>query len=430
MTDNEELRRKTEQHNKIYQRMQEIQALPEKEGRDWTAEERTNWDAANTDINLVEADIERLQQSVKRARFAADLDKTDYSGQIGVRDAGTVETPEQSAETRAQLHDVEYNKAFSTYMRGGLERLSVEQRQLMLSNHVDNAETRAQQTTSGSVGGYLIPPGYRQVIVETMKAYGGLLNHANVITTSTGNPLQWPTNDETGNVGAILAEGVTVTESAMTFGTRTLGAYMYTSRQVFASMQILQDSVFNLEQFVPKALGVRLGRIVASHLVSGSGSGQPLGIATAPTVGSTGTGVAAISYDNLIDLEHSLDPAYRAGDCRFLLADQTLATIRKIKDSMGRPIWLPVPTTGFPSTINGLPYTIDQGMAVPGASAFSILFGDFQAGYIVRQVLDMQMVRFSERYMDALQIAFLAFMRLDARPDDPGAIRAFQHAAS
>ena len=430
MTDTEELRRKTEQHNKIYQRMQDIQALPEKEDRDWTAEERTNWDTANAEIDVVEADIERTQQSIKRGKFAAELDKVDYDTQIAARDVGGVETPEQSAQTRAQLHDVEYSKAFGIYMRGGLERLTMEQRQLMLSNHIDNAESRAQQTTSGMVGGYLIPPGYRQVIVETLKAYGGLLNHANVITTSTGNPLQWPTNDETGNVGAILAEGTTVTENAMAFGTRTLGAYMYTSRQVFASMQILQDSVFNLDEFIPRALGVRLGRIVASHMISGTGTGQPLGIATSPTVGATGTGVSAISYDNLIDLEHSLDPAYRAAECRFLLADATLATIRKIKDSMGRPIWLPVPTTGFPSTINGLPYTIDQGMALPGANNYSILFGDFRAGYIVRQVSDMQMVRFSERYMDALQIAFLAFMRLDARPDDPGAIRAFQHAAS
>jgi HK97 family phage major capsid protein len=420
----DELRKLTEQHNKLYQRMQEIQTAAEKDG-DWSEEQRTNWDAANVDITKVESNIERAQRSAELAKKSASYDEVDYGRVLDTRGGADVET----AEERAEKHDAAYNKAFGQYMRGGLERLNVEQRQLLLANHVDTNELRAQGTTSGSVGGYLIPPGYRTVLVETMKAYGGLINHANVITTSTGNPLQWPTNDETSIIGEILGENVATTANDMTFGTRTIGAYMYTSRQVFVSLQLLQDAAFNLDTFVPHALGVRLGRIVAQHLVSGSGSGQPTGAATNATVAVTGADQTSITYDNLIDLEHSLDPAYRAASCRFIMADTTLATLRKLKDTMGRPIWLPVPTPGFPATINGLPYTIDQGMAVPGASAKSILFGDFQRGYIVRQVLDMQMVRFSERYMDALQVAFLAFMRLDGRPDDPAAIKAFQHHA-
>lgn len=421
----DELKKKTEQYNKIYQRMQDIQERAEEEGRDWTAEERTNWDKGNEDINVIEADIERLQNQAKRARKVAELDSVDLSQVVDTRAGGEVETP----EARAEKASAEYNRAFSQYMRRGLEGLNIEQRQLLISNSSELDTRAAQATTSGAAGGYLIPPGYRTVLVETMKAYGGLLNHANVITTSTGNPLQWPTNDDTANVGAILAEGSTAPEIDTTFGTRTIGAYMYTSNLVKASLQILQDSAFNLDVWLPTKLGVRLGRIVATHLVSGSGSGQPEGAATNATVSVTGADQTSITYDNLIDLEHSLDPAYRAAACRFLMADQTLATLRKLKDTMGRPIWLPVPTPGFPATINGLPYTIDQGMSVPGASNKSILFGDFNAGYIVRQVLDMQMVRFGERFMTELQVAYLAFLRLDARPDDPSAIRAFQHHA-
>src|SRR5690606_3555326 len=124
--------------------------------------------------------------------------------------------------------------------------------------------------------------------------------------------------------------------------------------------------------------------------------------------------------------EHSVDPAYRAGgNCRFVFNDATLAELRKLKDEEGRPLWLPVPVPGMPATINGNPYTIDQSMPTVSASGtgVSVLFGDFRAGYVVRQSLDVQMVRLAERYADFLQVGFFGFARLDAVPDDASAVR-------
>jgi HK97 family phage major capsid protein len=404
-----------ERQNRVWSRMQEIQRAAEQQD-DWTAEQRQNWDAADAELTEVSGDIERLNR-------AAELEQVDYRQ---VADARTTE--EQPERPAAEQREQEYERTFGQFMRGGLDRLSLDQRDLLMRNFV---ESRAQNTGTNSAGGYLIPPGYRTVMSEAMKAFGGLLNYANVITTSEGNPLQWPTNDDTSNVGAILAENTAVTAGDVTFGSRTLGAYTYTSNLVLVSLQLLQDSAFDLDTWLPRKLGERIGRIVATHLVSGTGTGQPTGVTTGVTTGSTGTGTTAISYDNLVDLEHSIDPAYRAGgNCRFIFNDATLAVLRKLKDSDGRPLWQPVPVPGMPATINGLPYAIDQGMPSPGASEKSILFGDFKAGLIVRQVLDTQMVRLAERYMDALQVGFFAFSRLDAKPDDPRAVRAFVHAAS
>ena len=408
------LKRKIEEQNKLFNRMQEIQQRAEDENRDWTAEERTNWDDANARIDEVSADIERLQRQ-------AQLDSVDYRQVVHAGAAGEVETPEQRDEKRAE----EYEGAFGEFMRRGLDKLTDRQRVLM-------AESRAgdgiQGTTSNSIGGYLIPPGYRAVMVEAMKAYGGLINHANVITTSTGNPLQWPSNDDTSNKGAILAENTQIGTQEVTFGTNTLGAYMYTSKLVLVSLQLLQDSAFDLNTWLPRKLGERIGRATAEHFITGSGSGQPEGIATNATNGITAAS-AALTYDNLIDLEHSIDPAYRAsGRCRFLFNDSTLGVVRKLKDTMGRPLWLPVPVPGMPATVNGVAYTIDQGMPSVGTGNKSVLFGDFHAGYLVRQVLDMHMARLAERYMDFLQVGFFSFMRLDATPDDPRAVRALVHA--
>lgn len=414
------LNKLVEEQNKLWTRMQDIQRAAEEDNRDWTAEERTNWDAANERLDVVSGDIDRLERSAKLE--AADYFRDNPAGAAG----GELETPEKANEKRAK----QYERAFGAYLRHGLERLEHEDRQLLLQNQ--GPELRAQGVATSSVGGFLVPPGYRQVLSETMKAYGGLINYANVINTSTGNPLQWPTNDDTGNTGSILSENSQVTELAVAFGSRTLGAYTYTSRLVLVSLQLLQDSAFDLDTWLPKKLGQRLGRAVAAHLIAGTGTGQPTGITTNVTIGKTGlTGqTLTVIYDDLVDLEHSIDPAYRGPNCRYIMNDATLKVIRKLKDQQNRPLWVPVPAPGFPAQVNGWPYTIDQGMPVPGANNVSILFGDFQLGFIVRQVLDVQMVRLTERFADFLQVGFFGFQRLDAAPDDPNAVKAYKHSAT
>lgn len=411
-----------ERQNRLWNRMQEIQDAAANEDRDWTAEERTNWDEAEKDLTTVSGDIERLQR-------AAKLEAVDYSQAVTATkdpsDGGEGEDREKRAE--------KYREAFWGYARRGMSRLNAEQQTMLEGNYIQVGESRAQGESTGSAGGYVVPQGFRDVMSETMKAYGGLLNHANVITTTTGNPLPWPSNDDTGNVGAILSENTQIGQQDLTLGQRILGAYTYTSKLVLVSLQLLQDSAFDLESWLPTKLGQRIGRAAATHFATGSGTGQPLGITTNTTVGKTGlTGqTLTLIYDDLIDLEHSVDPAYRnEQNSMYVLGDATLKVIRKLKDTQGRPLWVPVPAPGFPSQINGWNYVIDNSMPVPGANNKTIIFGDIDAGYIVRQVLDVQMVRLAERFMDALQIGFFGFARMDATTDDPAAVRAYQHSAS
>lgn len=415
------LERLVDKQNKIWNRMQELQTRAETDDG-WSTEDRANWDAAEAELREVSQDIERLER-------AAKLEKVDYNQVVETRGGGEVETPEQAEEKRA----ADYELAFGQYMRGGLEVCTMEQRAMLMENwQAAGTEHRAQAVGTNSAGGYLVPPGFRTVLLDTMKAFGGLLNLATVINTSTGNPLQWPTVDDTGNVGAILTENTQISQQDVTFGTKTIGAYVYTSKLVLVSLQLLQDSAFDLNNWLPRKLGERIGRATAAHFITGTGTGQPEGIATNVTVGKTGaTGqTTTVTYDDLVDLEHSIDPAYRNSNTRYLMNDATLKVIRKLKDTQNRPLWLPVPTPGFPATINGYEYTIDQGMPVPAANAKSILFGDFRAAYIIRQVSDVQMVRLAERYADFLQVGFFGFSRLDAKPNDSNAVKAYAHSAT
>lgn len=393
------------------------------EGRSFTAEERTAMDKQDVDIDALTADINRGQLALKREAQFALIDE----GQR-IAPSKTMSLDEVAAKEKR------YVEAFTRMLRygvGGESRLTPEDRQLL-------AEKRAQGEGTNSAGGYLVPQGYWLKITETLKAFGGLLAIANVIRTTSGQPLPWPSNNDTGNAGTLLAENVQISEVDLTIGqSGILSAWTYTSGLILASLELLQDSAFDLDTWLPTKIGQRLGRGVAADLVTGSGTAKPTGIVLAPTAGVTGaTGQATgIIYDNLVDLIHSIDPAYRQmGNCRFLMNDLTVAIIRKLKDSEGRPLWSPSMVQGLegpePDTLLGYPIAIDNAMPVMAANAKSILFGDYHAGYVVRQVLDPTIMQLRERYADYLQVGYFGFQRIDGRPDDTAAVKAFVNSAT
>ncbi|MCL6733296.1 phage major capsid protein [Streptomyces neyagawaensis] len=411
-----QLQRLIDEQNTVWQRMQEIQSAAEAENRDLTAEERQNWDAAEARLTVVSGDIDRLNRM-------AQLSQIDRS-QVAV----TTGEPEGRRGGDAEEEAKRYSEAFSAYLRRGMSRLSPEQQRLMTEHEVD---LRAMAAGIDTDGGFLVPDEFRNIMTETMKAFGGLLNLAEVITTSTGADLKWPTNDDTANEGEILGENEEAGEQDLDIGGRTLKAYIFSSKQVKLSRSLLQDSAFSLETWVPRKLGERIGRRAARAWTQGTGVDQPQGLTTGATVGKQGASgqTTSVIYDDLIDLEHSVDSAYRP-NAKYLMHDSTLKVVRKLKDGDSRPLWVPIPAPGFPATINGFSYELDNSMPEPGASNKTIAFGDFQAGYVIRQVLSVQTLRLDERYAEKLQVAFLGFARLDGMIQDSAAIRLYQHAAS
>lgn len=398
-----ELRRLYEDRARIWDQMLAITAATER--RDLTGEENRTWDRLD----------ERL------AELSAQIDAAERQADpFSVRAEQASITPEDRRELRI----------FRDYLRFGTQGLEAEDRKFLAKRR---SETRAQSEGTTTAGGYLVPQGYWTRISEVLKQYGGLLGIANVITTATGNPLPWPNNDDTSNVGSVLGENTQVSEVDLTIGERILNAYTYTSNLVLISLQLMQDSAFDLDEWVPKKLGQRLGRGVAADLVNGNGSSKPIGLAYSPNVGVTGANgqTTSVIYDNLVDLEHSVDAAYRQlGNCRFLMNDLSVSVIRKLKDEYGHPLWQPSVAIGNPSTLLGYPVTVDNAVPEMGASAASIAFGDFELGYVVRQVLDMQVLRLEERYADYLQVGILGFLRIDGRPDDASAVKWYENSAT
>jgi HK97 family phage major capsid protein len=217
-------------------------------------------------------------------------------------------------------------------------------------------------------------------------------------------------------------------------GTANIDAYMYTSKLVRVSYQLLQDRP-DFDEWLARKLGERIGRIWNQHFTTGTGTAQPDGIVTSATVGVTGTGSFAstggITYDNLIDLEESLDPAYGGGEgLAFMMHQSARKAVRKLKDTAGRYLWEPSLQAGRPASLDGYPVMLNNDMATLAASSKSVLFGNFREAYVIRMVRDIQTARLSERYADYLQVGFFAFARADGTMQNANAVRVFQTTAT
>ncbi len=143
-----------------------------------------------------------------------------------------------------------------------------------------------------------------------------------------------------------------------------------------------------------------------------------------------------MTYEDLVDLEHSVDPIYRAGpSVGFMLHDSTLKELRKLKDNNGRPIFVPGYEEGnpggAPDRLLNRPIYISQEMPAMGANAKSILFGDFSR-YLIREVMDLTLFRMADsNFIRNGRIGFVAFNRLGGNLIDVGgAVKAYQNSAT
>lgn len=406
-----------EQRASLFEKMKEVSDRASAENRLLSAEEVATYDRIDAEYTQVEDEIDRREAAQAREK---NMVRRDPSGTL--EDGGQVVGDGEA-----------YNRVFTNFLRRGMADLSPEDKAVMSGKA--SQILNAAGIGTGAAGGFTVSPEFRDKLIETQKWYGPMLQEAEVIHTETGAQLPWPTSDDTANVGAILAENTQVTEQDVTFGTANIDAYMYTSKMVRVSYQLMQDSAFDLGAWLPRKLGTRLGRILNQHFTTGTGTNQPDGIVTSAAVGATSTGSFAatggVSFDNLIDLIEALDPAYGGGEgLKFMGHQSVRKAIRKLKDGQGRYLWEPSVKEGVPNQVQGYPFILNNDMPTLAASSKSLLFGNIRDAYLIRIVRDMQTMRLQERYADFLQVGFLAFERADGTLQDANAVRVLQTTAT
>jgi HK97 family phage major capsid protein len=412
----------------IATQMRALHDKAEKEERAFTADDDSTW-------NNLQGELDRIDQRMARLDKLAAISAPDPTE---LRAGG--QEPKDRAQGGADGADG-YAPIFRDYLRHGMDALDVEQRQALLRRRFDTsrmsaAEQRAFTAGTGNQGGFTVPQDFLNQLEIALRAYGGMMTVADVMRTDTGATLPMPTMNYTNVLATIIGEGAASNVDGTTpFGVANLGAFTYRSPMLQVSYEFLQDTSFG-EQFIIDSLSGSIARAVNAHATVGTGTGQPRGVALDAVSGKVGlTGqTTSVIYDDLVDLVHSVDPAYRPMS-QFMMHDTTVRQIRKIKDTSGRPIWLPGyesgVAVGVPDTLMGYGYQVNQDVAVMAANARSIMFGNFKK-YKLRIVRDVTALRLVERYADNLQVGFMLFMRADGRLLDAGTnpVKFYQNSAT
>lgn len=381
--------------------------------------------------DAIMAEFDAIERTIEREERQAAIEARFEQRQRERR-------PVSDSEARGQDNGdpLSYRSVFHKFMANGADvgELSAEERTVLKAGAQNLKELRAQTTGTTTAGGFTVPTELEAIIIRTMKDWGPMYDEdiCTILNTASGNPLKLPTVDDTAVTAEKHTEGTALTDDGgkdATFGQKSLDAYVYDTEFVRFSMELAQDSVFNMESLLGSLLGERLARIANRELTIGDGTGDPNGAVTASSLGKTAAAAAAIASDEIIDLLHSVNAAYRRSPkTRWMFADTTLAAIRKLKDGDGNYLWsMGDVQNGVPGTLLGYRYSINDDVPAIAAGAKPIIFGDFSK-YFVRKVGSLVIGVLRERFWPDLGIAGL--IRFDGELGDTAAVKHLIMAAS
>jgi HK97 family phage major capsid protein len=396
-------------------------------GARMSAENRFKFDRIMTECDELKKQIDTLESddvSARHRSLESELRQTTRPREAAL---------DGFDEARSLQGEREHQRAFDDFLRNGLHPtarsrgVSAEHREILLDRDREVRDMGA--LGAGSAGAYLVPQGFVKQVDVALKFAGDMLRAGTIMQTDTGQPLPWPNENDTTISGEQVSENTQVTSQDVTLGSITFNAWKYSTKLTKVSIELMQDSAFDMTAFLAQTFGTRLGRILNNKFTVGVGTTEPNGIVTAAAAGPTATGASTntggsdsntntIGSIDLTELEHSVDRAYRRG-ASYMMSDTALKLIKEVLDKYGRPLWKPGLNAADPDTINGYPYYINNDMAVPAASAKSVLFGQLQK-YMIREVKSLAVLRLEERFADYGQIGFIGFARYDGNLLDAG----------
>lgn len=399
--------------------------------KDFNAEERANWDRVNKDYDSLGSQIAVAERAdhVEKELASPNGEKP------GLEDTGERRTDSKNGRrVLARAHELalqgwclrQAGKPMGKEHKEACRAVGFDpRRREVVLGLPKRPTTDVRQIRAGlgvgsaGIGGALVPQGFVSQLELAMKSFSGVREApVEVMRTETGNAMPWPSGTDTANVGELLGENTAVddTDTKPTFSSTTFNAYKFSSKLVRVGYELLEDSAFDLAKTLGDMLGERIGRAQATYFTTGTGSSQPGGIVVGSTLGKTAASATVIASDEVIDLIHSVDPAYRKNpSVGFMMNDGILAVLRKLKDSQNRYLWEPSVQAGVPEKLLNYPIWVNQQMQATVVTATkTILFGDMSK-YKVRDVNQIRLRRLDERFADTDQIGFIAFLRSDAK---------------
>jgi len=387
MAEMDELKKLHEEVHKTFETLKEHndKAIEEAEARggEATAETRAIVDKANDEITELRKQITELETKMNRPKMDADGKEIDEETEIR-------------------------ESAFIKFLRFGAGETG---REMMTPE-----EQRALGGTSDADGGFLIPPSFESGIIMNAYDLAALRPICNVGSTGRDVVVLGALSKPTVAWGR---QSIEVTAQDLTTGGERITIYDCRALTLIAN-NTLDDSDADIVGEMTAAFGRALAEAEDDAFAAGAGDDSPQGVVGDSRVQAlyVASGIAdALSnatnngVDALIDCFYTPMSIYRRNG-HWAFNSTTEAVIRKLKDGEGQYLWEPAVQAGQPATLLGKPIVNPEGMPDIGANAYPIVFGDFNAGYKIRDRAGVSVQRLVERYAEYDQTGFLIKKRV------------------
>lgn len=412
------LKEAREQRLKIAQKMRDLCEKVYSECRRFTAEEEQTWQNLNAEYTRLSESIERLKQ------VTAIQDELNQPDDVALHRTSSVRCQRDVNLKLAIASWARYRTRGEITPQGEAAcrraKINPASREITL-RLLDNSELRALRVSPGTAGGFTVPTDFSYELEMALIQNSQVRRVARVFRTTSGADLHWPLADDTAAKAAIIGETASAPDTDFTFARVVLKAYKFATG-LKVTYELLEDEAVNLADEIANILGERLARGTEEKYTIGSGTDEPQGVATGAHVGVTLDSQNAITADELIDLVHAVDPAYRRNGA-FMMNDSVLTHIRKLKDTSGR--YLIELVRGLdedaPEQLLGYPVYVNRWMqSLGGPGRKVVLFGDFSR-FLIRDVNEARLVHLTERFRaDGDLDGFYLFFRTDSRLMDAG----------
>lgn len=276
-------------------------------------------------------------------------------------------------------------------------------------------------TTSDGAGNTIPSTLWPEFLVPLRDAASVIDAGARVIVTDSGETVEIPYLKAFGAAETGTSPNTEMTGTDPVFG---LVEWSTTKKDqiIYVPRELVEDSAIDIEALVGSLVGLNVGLKV--------GAAATAAVATGVTVGVTGaTTKYTPTFDEVIDLEHSVPRMYRKGSA-YLANDSLTKVLRKIKDTQGQYLWQPAVAIDQPDTLNGKAYLTDAFLDDPAANKIPLLYGNFGLGVWVRMVGALRLERSDQAAWAKDQIGFKAVLRTGQAVVDANAIKSFKGGAA
>ncbi len=384
---------------------------------------------SKTEFSALAGEDVPLVQEIKQAVFGFVSEFKSFQSEVQVKLKQSEERMtmlDRKSQIAARPHlaasidtGAPHQKAFNSYLRSGdddgLRGLELEGKSL--------------STAVNSDGGYLVDPQTADVVKSVLKSTASIRSIASVVNVEATSFDVLIDHTDVGAGWATEAgppaETGTPSIDRITIPLHELSALPK------ASQRLLDDSAFDIENWLAERIADKFARAEADAFVNGDGADKPRGFLNHPKVendswswgnlGYVATGTAGgVDGDDIVGLVYSLGTQYRA-NCAFVMNSKTAGVVRKLKDADGRFLWSDGLAAAEPARLMGYPVVIAEDMPDVATDSYSIAFGDFNAGYTVAERPDLRILR--DPFSAKPHVLFYATKRVGGDVSDFAAIK-------